>query len=80
MHCHLFLNVNGARCTPDRNEYTPTETNGVDRKHFEKALTPFNHTSSIDTPQFAWKRRVIRIRRASNEWPSNDEQRLGRHS
>jgi hypothetical protein len=67
MYCDLFLNVNGARCARDRNKYVSTETNGVDLKHFEKAPTPFDHTSSIDTPQFARRRRVTRIHRASNE-------------
>jgi hypothetical protein len=74
MYGHLFLNVNGARCARHRNKYVSTETNGVDPKHFEKAPTPFDHTSSIDTPQFARKRRVTRIRRACNEWTSNDEE------
>jgi hypothetical protein len=78
MYCHLFLNVNGARYARHRNEYVPTETNGVDLKHFETAPTPFNHTSSIATPQFAWRRRVTRIQPAPNERPGNDEQHFGR--
>jgi hypothetical protein len=79
MHCHLFLNVNGVRSAHHRNKYVSTETNGVDLKHFEMALTPFDHTSSIATNavRLATSRHLYPS--APNEWPSNDEQHRRRH-
>ncbi|HVQ65909.1 MAG TPA: hypothetical protein VMT08_00270 [Bradyrhizobium sp.] len=59
----MFLNVTGARCARDRNKYVSTETNGVDLKHFEKALTPFDHTSSIATTP-------IRLETSRHPYPS----------
>jgi hypothetical protein len=78
VYCHLFQNVDDARCPRHRNKYVSTETNGVDLKHFEKALTPFDHTSSIATIP-------IRLETGASSlsiWHtmrglSNDEQHLG---